>query len=87
MISFSVLKGLKQRKFMNNCKKCIRSPQLQNALLNFELDPRERRPKTAITSEIIEQVQNIVSENPSLTKSVKLLMPEIFQTINKLLRP
>ena len=33
----------------------------------LENDPRERRPKSAITTEIIEQVHNKVSEDPSLT--------------------
>ena len=34
----------------------------------LEDDPREGRPKTATTPEIIEQVHNIVSEDLSLTK-------------------
>ena len=53
---------------MNNCQKCIRSPHLQNAPLNFGVDIREGLPKTATTPEIIEQVHNIVSEDPNLTK-------------------
>ena len=70
-----VLKGLKAKKFVNNCQKCIRGPffefwvgEFKRGRTRLEDDPREGRPKTAITSEIIEQVHNIVSEDPSLTK-------------------
>ena len=35
---------------------------------SLEDDPLEGRPKTATTAEIIEQVHNMVSEDPSLTK-------------------
>ena len=35
---------------------------------SLEDDPREGRPKTATTPEIIEQVHNIVNEAPNLTK-------------------
>ena len=34
----------------------------------LEDDPREGRPKTATTPEIVEQVYNIICEDPSLTK-------------------
>ena len=48
--------------------------ELTRGRTRLEDVPREGRPKPATTAEIIEQVHNIVSEDPILL-SVKLLMP------------
>ena len=45
----------------------FRAGKFKRGRTRLEDDPRERRPKTVTTPEIIEQVHNIVSEDPSLT--------------------
>jgi len=80
VIKFFVLEGLSateiHTKMVSVLKESAPSfPTVHRWVLEFkrgrtsvEDEPRSGRPKTATTPEIIEQVHNIVSEDPSLTK-------------------
>lgn len=80
VIKFFVLEGLSATEIHTKMVKVLKEsapsfPTVHRWVLEFkrgrtsiEDDPRSGRPKTATTPEIIEQVHNMVNENPSLTK-------------------
>lgn len=80
VIKFFVLEGLSATEIHAKMVKVLKDsapsfPTVHRWVLEFkrgrtsvEDEPRSGRPKTATTSEIIEQIHNMVTENPSLTK-------------------
>ena len=80
MIRFFVSKGLKAEEIYKQLLEVYKefSPskctvefwacEFKRGRTKLEDDPREGRPKTGTTPEIIKQFHNIVSEDPNLTK-------------------
>ena len=80
LIRLLVLKGLKAKEIYEQLHEVYKESSPSKRTVEFwasefkrdrvrlEDDPREGRPKTVTTPEMIEQVHNIVSEDPSLTK-------------------
>ena len=66
MIRFFALKGLKAKEIYEQLLEAYK--EFSPSKRRLEDDPRDGRPKTETTLEIIEQVHNIVNEDPSLTK-------------------